>query len=63
MEFDDQFDGGRTKKSKHKPNRKFDEDEEKVASREKRSGKRFHRKKTLKDGFWIEDDYKSRPKQ
>jgi hypothetical protein len=61
LEFDDQFDGGRPKKSKRKPHKNFEEPEDRIASRQKRSGKRFHRKKTLKDGFWIDDDSETPP--
>ena len=63
LEFDDQFDGAREKNTRRKPNKKFDEHVDRVASRQKRSGKRFHRKKTLKDEFWVEDDYKERSRQ
>ena len=61
LEFDDPYEGERRKKSRRKSHRNFDEDEERIASRQKRSGKRFHRKKTLKDGFWEDDDLKTPP--
>ncbi len=62
--LDDQLDFGKTKKLKRKSIKDFDEDsdENRGSFRQKRSGKRFHRKKTLKDEFWIEDDDKRRSK-
>jgi hypothetical protein len=65
LEFENAFDGGKSKKTNRKPQRHHDqndENEEDVSNKEKRSGKRFHRKKTHKEDL-LESDYAHNPKK
>ena len=55
-ELDDNEDPGRSKQDGRRRRKRFDEDEDPAAYKQKRSGKRFHRKKNHKDDFWPEDD-------
>lgn len=55
-ELDDNEDPGRSKQDGRRRRKRFDEDEDHGAHKQKRSGKRFHRQKNHKDDFWPEDD-------
>ena len=51
-EFDEEDDPKERKLGKTKVRKRFDEDEDEILSRQKKSSKRFHRRKTLKDELW-----------
>ena len=46
-----------------KRRKRFEHDDGSYDHRQKRSGKRFHRKKTPKDGIWPDDDPRSSPRR
>ena len=46
-----------------KRRKRFEQDESSNDYRQKRSGKRFHRRKSLKDEDWLGDDSRSLPKR
>ena len=46
-----------------KRRKRFEQDESRNDYRQKRSGKRFHRRKTLKDENWPDDVPRSSPKR
>ena len=52
LEFDEEGDPKERKLGKAKVRKRFDENEDEILSRQKKSSKRFHRKKTLKDELW-----------
>ena len=60
-EYDDD-DHDRIEHRGGKRHKRFEEDEN-SDNRQKRSGKRFHRRKTLKDQEWPDDDHRSSPKR
>ena len=65
MGWSDYDDGERGKSEPHggKRRKRFEQDESSNDYRQKRSGKRFHRRKTLKDENWPDDVPGSSPKR
>jgi hypothetical protein len=55
-DLDDDEDPEGSRQNGRRKRKRFDEDEDHGVYKQKRSGKRFHRKKTHKDDFWPEDD-------
>jgi nitrogen fixation protein FixH len=51
-EFEEQGDPREPEPVKTRVRRRLDEDEDQIVRKQKKSGKRFHRKKTLKDELW-----------
>ena len=65
-EFDDSGMDDEPKQRRRKPRKHphgRDENGEEASHRQKRSGKRFHRKKTPKDDFWQGGDGSEPPKR
>jgi len=50
-EFDEQGDTGEPELVRSRFRKRFDEHEDEILRKQKKSSKRFHRKKTIKDGF------------
>jgi hypothetical protein len=46
-----------------KRRQQFEQDEDRNGYRQKRSGKRFHRRKTIKDGSWPGEGERISPKR
>lgn len=62
-EFDDgEDDRDRSKQSGRRYRKRFEQDEDETAYKQKRSGKRFHRRKTFKDEFWQDDKHRGSQK-
>jgi hypothetical protein len=62
VDYDDD-DRNRSEHRGGKRQKRFEQDESSNDYRQKRSGKRFHRRKTLKDENWPDDDPRSSPKR
>ena len=62
-EFDDQSDIKRSKPSRRRQKKRSDEIEDAMDYKQKRSSKRFHRKKTLKEAFWETNDLRDPKKK
>ena len=62
LEYDDD-ERGKSEPRGDKRRKRFEQDESSNDYRQKRSGKRFHRRKTLKDENWPDDFSRSSPKR
>lgn len=59
-EFDEHNDLERSKQIKGRRRKRYDEEDD-TDYRQKRSSKRFHRRKTLRDQLWEDDEPKKSP--
>lgn len=58
-EFDNRYDHEKSKHDSRRLRKRFDKNEDAAdyKHQKKHSNKRFHRKKTLKDEFWEDDNH------
>ena len=62
-EYSDEDDRGRSKHKGSKRPKRIERDDDNNGHKQKRSGKRFHRKNSLKDENWPDDNPRSSPKR
>ena len=55
-EIYENLDGNQPKRTKRTKFRESDDKDDTIAKRDKRSRKRSHRQKTIKDSFWPDED-------